>query len=85
MADYRGPAVNKYNSTPRKVFDKAIDRLELKRQRDREDNINDLQKMIQQIKQLQSDVADLENHVRSHCEQLDREGGTNREHDTEEL
>ncbi len=78
---------NRYDHTPRKVFDKAIDRMELKRQRDREDNRNDLQSMIRDIRHLHQLIlaltqnhTDLEQHVLSHCNVLE-----GREEDTEEL
>ncbi len=61
---------NQYNSTPRKVFDKAIDRMELKRQRDKEDARSDLQVLTNQLKRMQLQLEELEDHVKSHCHVL---------------
>ncbi len=49
---------NRYNSTPRKVFDKHVDRMEIRRQRDKEDHRNDLKAIIQTMKlhQIQLDL-----------------------------
>ncbi len=58
---------NKYNATPRKVFDKAMDRLEAKRLREREDHRNDLKAIFQRLKNLENQHALLEEHVASHC------------------
>ncbi len=44
---------NKYSHTPRKVFDKLVDRIEIRRQRDREDHRNDVQALIARIANLE--------------------------------
>ncbi len=66
---------DQYQNTPRKVFDKHVDRIELKRKRDREDNRNDLQMMIQKIQHLHQLIIALthqvEAHIDMHCTQLD--------------
>ncbi len=58
---------NRYTSTPRKVFDKAIDRMDLKRIRDREDHRNDLKAIFKRLQNLENQHALLEEFVRSHC------------------
>ncbi len=71
MADHvRNQGPNKYNSTPRKVFDKHVDRMELKRQRDKEDHRADLKLVFQQLRAIQNQLANLEEHVASHCQDL---------------
>ncbi len=80
------PRANRYDHTPRKVFDKAIDRMDAKRRRDRQDNSNDLQIMIQKIKHLHqlilalTDLVD-ENtdHLQRHCAELDTSRNGNEE------
>lgn len=74
---------HKYNSTPRKVFDKHVDAMERKRLRDREDHRNDLQAIFQRMKNLeaqlthmQQHVEDLQEHVNRHCDALDTERST---------
>ncbi len=54
---------DRYRNTPRKVFDKHVDRMELKRLRDREDHRNDLKAILARL-------AALEDHVSRHCENL---------------
>ncbi len=72
MADYNhGP--NRFNSTPRKVFDKHVDRVEAKRQRDREDHRADMQAIIQKMIQLENQLLELHDHVAHHCRQLGTE------------
>ncbi len=61
---------NRYDHTPRKVFDKAIDRMELKRLRDREDHRTDLHLLMNRLKALQLQLDLLEDHVKSHCHVL---------------
>ncbi len=75
---YPGP--NRYNSTPRKVFDKHVDRMETKRQRDREDHRADMQALIKRLINLEHNLLqlteqheDLERHVAAHCQKIDLE------------
>ncbi len=58
---------NRYRNTPRNVFDKHVDRMELKRLRDREDHRNDLKAIFSRLKNLENQHALLEEHVASHC------------------
>ncbi len=58
---------NKYDHTPRKVFDKALDRIELKRLRDKEDHRADLQLVLQKLVLLRQQLDLLAEHVDSHC------------------
>ncbi len=50
---------NQYNSTPRKVFDRALDRVEVRRQRDREDHRNDLRALMARLENLELRFQDL--------------------------
>ncbi len=45
---------NQYNSTPRKVFDKALDRVEVRRQRDREDHRIDIAALLARLRTLEA-------------------------------
>ncbi len=58
---------NRYNSTPRKVFDKHVDRMEVKRQRDREDHRADMQALIKRLLNLENQLELLTEHVEQHC------------------
>ncbi len=61
---------NRYNSTPRKVFDKHVDAMERKRLRDREDHRNDLKAIVQKINRLDDLLTKLTLHLELHCEEL---------------
>ncbi len=61
---------NQYNSTPRKVFDAYIDRIAVKRQRDREDHRADMQALISRIQNLEDQLTHLTEHVRQHCDRI---------------
>ncbi len=61
---------NKYNATPRKVFDKHVDRMETKRARDKADHRADLKAIFHRIINLEQTVMDLAEHVAQHCLQL---------------
>ncbi len=85
MADFKSRA-DRYANTPRRIFDKHVDRMELKRQRDREDHRNDVQAVLQRIRNLETQLTKLEEHVAHHCSQLiDEEGDMHSADDTEEL
>ena len=59
---------NKYNSTPRKVFDKHVDRMELRRQRDRLDHRADTQALIKRLMNLEALLTQLHKQVQDHCD-----------------
>lgn len=72
----------------RKVFDKHVDRMELKRLRDREDHRADLKAIFQRQKNLETqltllitELEDMQTHIDRHCAQLD----TSRINGNEEL
>ncbi len=50
---------NKYSATPRSIFDKHVDRMEIKRQRDREDHRADMQALIKRLNNLETQLMDL--------------------------
>ncbi len=67
----------------RKVFDKAMDRQDLRLKRVQEDYRNDVQALFLRIKNLENqlslctlEVKDLAAHVLSHCTQLDEDRAT---------
>ncbi len=62
--------VNKFSSTPRRVFDKAMDKVEIKRQRDKEDHRADLKAIFHRIINLEQALQDLADHTAHHCDQL---------------
>ncbi len=65
---------NRYSSTPRKIFDKHVDRVEAKRQRDREDHRADLKALISRMVNLETQLTNLGQHVLKHCQAIDDEG-----------
>ncbi len=74
------PNPNKYNSTPRKVFDKHVDRMEVQRGRMREQMRQDVDHLLKRIIALEVallaqvvQLEDLAKHVQGHCYQLDEE------------
>ncbi len=78
MGRYDNTRRDQYNSTPRKVFDSYIDRMAVKRARDKEDHRADLQAIFQRLVNLESQLSlqileleDLAHHVERHCMQLD--------------
>ncbi len=79
------PRADRYLHTPRKVFDSYVDRMALKRSRDREDNRNDLHRMMGMIKHLQEELLELKDHVASHCKTLRDPDDPVVEHGNEEL
>ena len=73
---------NRYNSVPRRVFDKHVDRMETKRLRDKEDHRADLKAIFQRMRNLESELTqliqqfnDLYSHVDRHCAELDTSRG----------
>ncbi len=83
MGRYDNTKRNQYNSTPRKVFDAYIDRMGIKRRRDKEDHRADIHALLLRITNLETMLTQLsvqyevmEAHMAQHCEQLDagREG-----------
>ncbi len=69
MSNGIGP--NRYNSTPRKLFDKHVDRMEIKRVRDREDHRADMQALIKRLVNLENQLTELLEHQKDHCHDLD--------------
>ncbi len=61
---------SRYNSTPRKVFDKSMDRISARAKRDREDHRADMKALISRIYNLENELELLTEHVRNHCQQL---------------
>ncbi len=64
---------NRYDHTPRKVFDKALDRIELRRQRDKEEARRDIANLFQKMELLNKMLTLLEDHVQNHCHVLSRD------------
>ncbi len=83
MTNGAGP--NRYNSTPRKVFDKYIDRMAVRRQRDLDDHRGDLKLVFRMIRDLDNKLTELHDHVASHCRTLRDPEDPVVEHGTEEL
>ncbi len=54
MARYDNTRRNQYNSTPRKVFDKAMDRQDLRLSRHKEDHRADVNALLQKIIELET-------------------------------
>ncbi len=73
MGRYDNAKRNQYNSTPRKVFDAYIDKMALRRDRDREDYRADLQFLTNQIKRQQLQIDEIVDHVQSHCHVLNED------------
>ncbi len=67
------PRADRYSHTPRKVFDSYIDRMAVKRQRDREDHRADMGALLQKLDQLQDQLTHLEQHVAHHCSTITEE------------
>ncbi len=58
---------NRYVNTPRKIFDKHVDRMETKRQRDREDHRADMQALIKRLNNLENQLTQVSYHLTQHC------------------
>ena len=63
MGRYDNTKRNQYNSTPRKVFDSYIDRMALKRDRDRQDHRADTQALIKRLINLEVQLTQLHKQV----------------------
>ncbi len=50
---------NQYTSTPRKIFDKHVDRMETKRLRDKQDHRADMQTLLQRLEKLEKQLFQL--------------------------
>ena len=81
---------NQYNSTPRKVFDKAMDRQDRRLKRVQEDYRNDVQAIFQRTRNLEAqlvrvllELEDHAGHLESHC--LDIDNLLDRKNNPEEL
>ncbi len=57
MGRYDNTKRNQYNSTPRKVFDSYIDRMALKRARDKEDHRNDMKNLFLKLQELDAQLS----------------------------
>ncbi len=55
----------------RKVFDAHVDRVEVKRKRDRDDHRADMQALIHRLINLEQALQDLAEHVAQHCLRMD--------------
>ncbi len=66
----------------RKVFDAHVDRVEIKRKRDRDDHRADMQALLQRLNNLEAQLTDLSDHLATHCQDFDK--GSRRD-GTEEL
>ncbi len=81
---------NKYDHTPRKVFDKYVDRMDLKLMRAKEDHRSDIGTLVRQIRKLESQFT-LTEHRLELLEQFSKEivelwaRDWARKHSTEEL
>ncbi len=64
---------NKYNSTPRKVFDKFIDKMAIRRTRDLEDHRADMQALIKRLLNLEDQLTELSDHVAQHCSRMSKD------------
>lgn len=73
------PRADRYNHTPRKVFDTAMDRMDIKRQRDRQDHRADLGAIIQKMDQLETRLTELEAYVAQHCLRIDSDHPANKD------
>ncbi len=78
-------SVNQYNHTPRKVFDKYIDRMAIRRDRDLEDHRGDLLVVFRKIQELHDQLTELSAHVASHCQAIDPLKDDGEEHGNEGL
>ncbi len=67
MSRYDNTKRNQYNSTPRKVFDAYIDRMAVKRTRDKQDHRADMQALIKKINELEQALELISQHVQQHC------------------
>lgn len=54
----------------RKVFDKHVDQVEIKRKRDRDDHRADMKALICRIVNLEDQLTHLTEHVQQHCERI---------------
>ncbi len=74
---------NRYSNTPRKVFDKHVDRMEEKRLRDKQDHRADLKAIFSRLKNLENQLELLHEHVESHCHVLS--GGDDHQDDEDNV
>lgn len=82
MADHGS---DRYLNTPRKIFEKHVDRMELRRQRDRADHRADLQALIKRVLNLEAQHTLLDDHVKQHCLTLNGDEVKLPAHGNEEL
>lgn len=70
MGRYDNAKRDQYTSTPRKVFDKEIDRQNARLSRHKEDHRADVNALLQKISSLQTQLTVLADHVNQHCDQM---------------
>ncbi len=82
MGRYDNTSRNQYNSTPRKVFDKYVDRMDIKLLREKEAHRSDIGTLVRTIRKLEKELRlveeqlnELRDHVAQHCLQLDEDRG----------
>ncbi len=66
MSPKFNPPANRYSHTPRKVFDKAMDRQDLRLKRVKEDYRADLKAMVQRLINLEDTVGRLVRQIERH-------------------
>ncbi len=65
----KNSTLDKYLNTPRKIFDKHVDRMELRRSRDREDHRADMKTLITRLVLVEKYLAKIEAASKKHgCE-----------------
>ncbi len=81
MADKFNPRQDRYANTPRKIFDKHVDRMHDLRVRDKEDHRADMKALLQRLVNLETQLSLLMEHVDRHCAELfaDKEHGDTRD------
>ncbi len=62
---------NKYNYTPRRVFDKSIEKITARQLRDRTDHRADMKALLQRLSNLEDQVTLVSVHQQDHCHDLD--------------
>ncbi len=72
--------VDRYANTPRKIFDKYVDTIALRRQRDRQDHRADMQALIKRLNNLEQQLTEAllmldehEQHLETHCLIIDKD------------
>ncbi len=63
--------VDNYKNTPRRIFDKHVDQMEIKRKRQVEDHRADMFALLKRIENLENQLTELSDHQDDHCHDLD--------------